>query len=133
MIIVCQFNIYAPNKRGSFVFTLIIIYCITTFVNGYTCAKLYKELGGTNWVWNIMCTAFLFTAPTIILFIFMNSTADLNGSTAALPFTTILAIASLYFFIGLPLCILGGIIGKNYSQVFNPPCRVYIIIYYLGS
>lgn len=124
MILVCQFGIYGPNRRGALVFTLILIYCLTTFINGYCSATLYKQLSGTNWAWNIITSAFLYPFPTIIIFLFMNSVADVNNSSAALPFTTILAIGALFFFIGLPLCIVGGIIGKNYSSVYIPPCRV---------
>lgn len=124
VVLYCQIVEYGLSGKGHIVFTIIIVYCLTTFINGYVCAYCYKYLGGKMWSTNILLSDALFLIPFIIVFSIMNSVAVSNGSTAALPFTTILAISSIYLFIAFPLSILGGTIGHNRAQQFNPPVRV---------
>lgn len=124
VVLYCQIVEYGLSGKGHIVFTIIIVYCLTTFINGYVCAYCYKYLGGKMWSTNILLSDSLFLVPFIIVFSIMNSVAVSNGSTAALPFTTILAISSIYLFIAFPLSILGGTIGHNRAQQFTPPVRV---------
>lgn len=124
LVIYCQIVEYGLSRKGAIVFTIIVVYCITTFINGYVTAYLYGYFGGKYWATNVLLSDGLFLIPFAIVFILLNMVAVGNESTAALPFTTILAISCMYLFIGFPLSIFGGIMAHNKSVVFQPPARV---------
>ena len=120
MIILGIFN---PIKRGNTAQVLSLLYILTSGIGGYISARHYKQMGGENWVWNIVLCATVYSGPFIVLFIVLNSVAFGFASTAALPFGTIMVYTSLYFLLALPLTIIGGIVGRNTAGDFDAPCR----------
>eukprot|EP00759_Apiculatamorpha_spiralis_P046805 PhF_6_TR42941/c1_g3_i2/m.65240/K17085/TM9SF1; transmembrane 9 superfamily member 1 len=84
---------------------------------------MYKKLGGTVWVHNVLLQVTLFVLPVFLVWAFLNTVAILYESTAALPFGTIMALFALYFLVAFPLTLAGAIAGKNYGGSFNAPCR----------
>jgi hypothetical protein len=117
-------GIISTNRRGSIMAGVVVLYCLTSFVSGYTSVKLYRQMNGKLWVRCILTTAFLFPIPVLVVFMWVNSVALAHGSTSALPATAILTVFALFGFISLPLTVLGGIIAKNYaSPEFNAPTR----------
>jgi len=75
------------------------------------------------WSQFVVLLALVFPGPLTAVFAFVNSVAWSNGSTAALPATTILIILGLVVLVAFPLTVLGGIIGRNTSGDFQAPCR----------
>lgn len=110
--------------RGTMLSSVILLYTLLAPVGGRVSAQLYKQLGGTNWVWNVVTSALAFPGPLVAAFLFLNTTAFAHGSTAALPFGTILVVAALFVLVALPLHVLGGILGHNASGDLRAPCRV---------
>ena len=41
-------------------------------IAGYVSSKFYRQIGGTNWAWNIVLTASLFAGQWVYLYISMN-------------------------------------------------------------
>jgi hypothetical protein len=118
-------GLFAPTKRGSVATASIILYALTSGVGGYVSARLYKQLGGTQWVWNTIVTALSFPLPLTVTFGFLNTTAIVHGSTAALPFGTIMVVIALYLLVSFPLTLIGSIAGRNTaSNDLDAPCRV---------
>ena len=68
-------GLFAPTKRGSVASASIILYALTSGVGGYVSARLYKQLKGTQWVWNTVVTALSFPLPLTVTFGFLNTTA----------------------------------------------------------
>jgi hypothetical protein len=117
-------GIISTTRRGSILAGVVVLYCLTSFVAGYSAVRLFRQMGGKNWVQCIMLTAGLFPAPVVAVFLWVNSVAIAHGSTSALPFTTILTVTALYIFLAFPLTVFGGIMAKNYaSPDFNAPTR----------
>ena len=91
-------------------------------------------MGGKHWAFNLLISAGLFPVKILyffnfslifsfifklILFIvwaFLNSLAWSYGSTAALPFTTVLFIIVLCLLVYLPLTLIGGLTGRMRSK-----------------
>lgn len=114
----------STNKRGSVLAGCVVLYCLTSFVGGFTAVNLFQKMGGRNWVQCVTLTATLFPAPVAAVFMWVNTLALAHGSTSALPFTALLTVASLYIFICFPLTVFGGIVAKNYcSADFDAPTR----------
>jgi transmembrane 9 superfamily protein 1 len=120
MAVVGLFNVH---RHGSLNTAAFLLYALTSIVAGYVSSKLYKEINGENWVWNINLTASLYTLPFFVCWSVINSVAWAYGSTQALPFTTIVLLMIVWLIIGFPLTVIGGIIGKNAATTFYAPCR----------
>ena len=117
-------GIISTTRRGSILAGVVVLYCLTSVVAGYSSVRLFRQMGGKNWVQCIMFTSSLFPAPVVAVFMWVNSVAIAHGSTSALPFTSILTITALYIFLAFPLTVFGGILAKNYaSSDFNAPTR----------
>ncbi|GAB4820480.1 hypothetical protein N2152v2_007526 [Parachlorella kessleri] len=114
---------YHPYNRGALLTSCVVLYALTAGVAGYVSGRLYKIMGGSNWVRNVLTTACLFCGPLLVVFSFLNTVAIAYGSTAALPFGTIVIIIVLWALVTFPLTVLGGIMGKNTTAEFNAPCR----------
>ena len=53
-------GVFAPSKRGSIVTACIVLYALCAGVGGFVSARLYRQLHGENWAWNIILATFLF-------------------------------------------------------------------------
>ena len=86
-------------------------------------ARLYRQLGGLQWVWNTVLTALVFPFPLTIVFGWVNTVAWSHGSTAALPLIAVAIIAALYVLVSFPLTVIGAICGRASAVDFEAPCR----------
>ena len=68
------------------------------------------------------------SVPCFVVWSCVNSVHWANGSTQALPFSTVILLMLVWFLIGFPLTIVGGIMGKNTSADFDAPCRTKNIV-----
>ena len=117
------FGTFSLARRGSIVAACIVLYVLTAFVGGYASARLYHQLKGGAWVWNVVLALLVVPLPFGATFAVLNTTALVKNSTAALPFGTIAVVLALFALIAVPLTVLGGIAGHN-SGEYEPPCRV---------
>ena len=117
------FGTFSLARRGSIVAACIVLYVLTAFIGGYASARLYRQLKGGAWVWNVVLALLAVPVPFGATFSVLNTTALVKNSTAALPWGTIFVVLALFALIAVPLTILGGIAGHNASD-YEPPCRV---------
>lgn len=113
---------FSLARRGSIVAACILLYVLCSAVGGYASSRLYKQLKGNNWVWNVMLSLSIFPGPLLGTFSLLNTTAIAKSSTAALPIGTILVVILLFVCVAFPLTVFGGIAGHN-SREYEPPCR----------
>lgn len=117
------FGAFSLARRGSIVAACIVLYVLTTWVGAYVSARLYKQMRGGAWVWNVLLSLMVVPVPITATFAVLNTTALVKNSTAALPWGTIAVVVMLFAFLALPLGVLGGIAGHHSSE-YEPPCRV---------
>lgn len=70
-----------------------------------------------------MLTGGLYFGPFFLTFGFNNTYAVFNGSTDALPLSSIITLSLVWIFLAFPLLLLGGVFGKNVPSDFQAPCR----------
>jgi Endomembrane protein 70 len=117
-------GIISTNRRGSIMAGVVVLYCLTSIVGGFTAVRLYRQMNGKDWTRCILLTAILFPFPVVCVFMWVNSVAIMHASTSALPITAILTVTALFTFICLPLTVVGGSIAKQLcSDDFNAPTR----------
>mmetsp|Transcript_43249 Transcript_43249/g.117081 ORF Transcript_43249/g.117081 Transcript_43249/m.117081 type:complete len:550 (+) Transcript_43249:564-2213(+) len=124
LLLLCAITgFFRPTKRGAILTAMIVLYALTSFIGGFTSARLYRQFGGLAWVWNTVMTAIIFPGPLGCIFMWVNTVAWSRSSTAALPWHTVMIIASLYMLVSFPLTIIGAIAGRNLATDFDAPCR----------
>ncbi len=81
---------FKATRRGAILTAFIAIFALCGLFGGIVAGRLFKQLKGANWVWNLVLTASVFPGPLFLVFSWVNSVAWAHQSTAALPATTIL-------------------------------------------
>lgn len=114
---------FRATKRGAILTAAIMLFALCGVVGGFVAGRVYKQLKGNNWVWNTILTSLVFPLPLSLIFSYVNIIAWMHQSTAALPATTILLIASILIFLHCPLTVIGSVIGRNITPEFKAPCR----------
>merc|ERR1719181_1160635 len=124
LLLLCAITgFFRPTKRGAILTAMIVLYALTSFIGGFISARLYRQFEGLNWVWNTVLTALVFPAPLVAIFMWVNTVAWNRGSSAALPWHTVIIIGALYLLVSFPLTVIGAIAGRNLSSDFEAPCR----------
>ncbi|KAM7437452.1 Transmembrane 9 superfamily member 1 [Porites harrisoni] len=123
IIFLALLGLFNVHRHGSMNTAAVLLYALTCCVSGYVSSNFYRNIGGTNWVWNVVLTTSLFSVPFFVIWSIINSIAWYYQSTQALPYTTIILLMLIWLIVGFPLTILGGIFGKNWAGSFNAPCR----------
>jgi transmembrane 9 superfamily protein 1 len=83
---------YTRYNRGALLVAALLIFALTSGVNGYVAASMYTKLEGKSWVWALMLAYFLFLGPFFVVGTFLNFVAVGYNSSAALPFGTVVVI-----------------------------------------
>jgi len=116
-------GVYSHYNRGALFVAALLIFAFTSGINGYVSGSMYTKMEGTNWVWSLLLSYFLFLGPFFVMATFLNFVAVAYNSSTALPFGTVVIILLILTLVSFPLCVIGGISGRNFSAPFAAPCR----------
>ena len=115
-------GIISTDRPASILTSAAVLYCFTSFVGGYTSVQLYRKMNGTDWMRCLLLSATLFPLPVVCVFMWVNTIATVQGTTSALPIRAILLISALFFFVCVPLSVVGGSMAKHFADDnFNAP------------
>jgi len=112
------------TERGSLLSTAIFVYAATAPVNGYAGGSLYARMGGKKWIRQMVISAFLLPFMVCSTAFFINFIAIYYHASRAIPFTTMIAVASICIFVILPLTLVGTVLGRNLAGSPDYPCRI---------
>uniref|UniRef100_A0A8C1T485 Transmembrane 9 superfamily member n=1 Tax=Cyprinus carpio TaxID=7962 RepID=A0A8C1T485_CYPCA len=112
----------SPANRGALMTCAVVLWVLLGTPAGYVSARLYKTFGGENWKTNVLLTAFLCPGIVFVDFFMMNLILWVEGSSAAVPFGTLVAILALWFGISVPLTFVGAYFGFKKPGI-EPPVR----------
>ncbi|CAK8698663.1 unnamed protein product [Clavelina lepadiformis] len=110
----------SPANRGALGTAVVLLFVALGVVAGYCSARLYKTLGGEKWKTNVMTTSFLVSGFVFLIFFLMNLILWVEGSSAAIPFSTLVAILALWFGISVPLTFIGAYFGYKRQPIQHP-------------
>ncbi|CAF0765591.1 unnamed protein product [Rotaria sordida] len=119
LIFAC-FGFLSPSSRGALMTCAIVCYVLLGTPAGYTSARFYKMFGGGNWKKNVLMTAIACPGVIFGIFFILNIVLWANGSSAAIPFTTFVALLALWFCVSTPLVFLGAYLGFKRHALQNP-------------
>lgn len=110
----------SPANRGALMTCAMVLYVCLGTPAGYVSARMYKAFGGIKWKSNVLLTSIVCPGCVFILFFVMNLMLWAKGSSGATPFTTLLALLSLWFGISLPLTFVGAYFGFKKRTIEHP-------------
>ncbi len=90
-------GVFKVTRRGALLTAAIVIYAVCGIFGGMVAGRLFKQLKGKNWVWNVVLTSAILPVPLGVVFSVVNTVAWNSNSTAALPITTIMVISPFMF------------------------------------
>ncbi|KAK7080615.1 Transmembrane 9 superfamily member 4 [Halocaridina rubra] len=121
-IILAMFGMLSPASRGALMTAGILLYVFMGLIAGYMSGRLYRTLRGQQWKSAAFWTATLFPAFVFTTGFFLNFFIWGKHSSGAVPFTTMLALFSLWICISVPLNFIGYYFGFR-KQPYEHPVR----------
>jgi transmembrane 9 superfamily protein 2/4 len=110
----------SPAKRGALLMAELLLFVLMGTVAGFVTARLYKTFKGKAWQKATVCTALGFPGLAFGVFFAMDLMAWSQGSSDAVPFTTILVLLVLWFGISTPLVFVGAYFGYKQEAIEFP-------------
>lgn len=110
----------SPANRGALMTCAVVLWVLLGTPAGYVSARLYKTFGGEKWKTNVLLTALLCPGIVFADFFLMNLILWTEGSSAAIPFGTLVAILALWFGISVPLTFVGAYFGFKKAALEQP-------------
>uniref|UniRef100_A0A8C6KJM8 Transmembrane 9 superfamily member n=1 Tax=Nothobranchius furzeri TaxID=105023 RepID=A0A8C6KJM8_NOTFU len=111
----------SPANRGALMTCAVVLWVLLGTPAGYVSARLYKTFGGEKWKTNVLLTALLCPGIVFADFFLMNLILWVEGSSAAIPFGTLVAILAMWFGISVPLTFIGAYFG--FKKAIEQPVR----------
>ncbi|XP_022107557.1 transmembrane 9 superfamily member 2-like isoform X2 [Acanthaster planci] len=110
----------SPANRGSLMTCVIVLFVSLGTPAGYISARMYKTFGGEKWKSNLLLTCFLIPGIVFGIFFILNLLLWTKHSSAAIPFSTLVALLALWFGISVPLVFLGAYFGFKKRPIEFP-------------
>ncbi|XP_038603022.1 LOW QUALITY PROTEIN: transmembrane 9 superfamily member 1-like [Tachyglossus aculeatus] len=123
IIVMGLLGLFNVHRHGAINSAAILLYVLTCCVSGYVSSHFYRQIGGERWVWNVVLTTSLSSVPFFVMWSMVISVHWADGSTQALPATTVALLLTVWLLVGFPLTVIGSIFGKNHAGPFDAPCR----------
>ena len=112
-------GLLSPANRGSLITAFILLFVFMGAFAGYTAAVTYKMFRGINWKTCTFGTAFFLPGVVFAIFFTLNLVLWYEGSSGALPFTSLFTLLFLWFCVSVPLVVLGSFFGfKTEARTF---------------
>jgi transmembrane 9 superfamily protein 2/4 len=116
-------GVLSPANRGALATALVVFFVIMGAFAGFVSSRIYKMFLGKLWARNAILTATVLPGTIAVIAFTLNMVLWSHGSTLALPFGTMLAIAAMWFFVSTPLVMTGAYFGFTRDAI-EPPVRV---------
>eukprot|EP00729_Bicosta_minor_P007009 gene7009-26126_t len=110
----------SPATRGGLMTSMLVVWVFLGTPAGFVASRMYKMFGGEQWKSNVIMTATLFPGLIFAIFFCLNLVLWSKESSAAVPFGTLLALMSLWFFVSVPLTFLGAYLGFKKPAIEHP-------------
>ncbi|XP_050309500.1 transmembrane 9 superfamily member 2-like [Anthonomus grandis grandis] len=110
----------SPANRGALMTCAMVLYVLLGSPAGYVSARIYKSFGGEKWKSNVLLTSMLAPGIVFALFFVMNLVLWAKGSSAAIPFSTLVGLLALWWLVSVPLTFVGAFIGFRKRAIEHP-------------
>jgi transmembrane 9 superfamily protein 3 len=115
----------AMYQRRGIRWAALVVYMVTTGLNGYQGGRLYRMYSGGNWKNAMIAQVMLIPAVGGTIFVLINAVALLYGSVHAVRAVRVIQGLLLYCFTALPLHVIGTLVGRRAARDYTFPKRVH--------
>lgn len=116
----------SPANRGSLITALLLLFVLMGSFAGYYSSRMYKFFRGEDYKRNSLYTAFAFPALVFGIFLVLDICLFFEGSSGAVPFSTLFTLIALWFGVSTPLVFIGSYMGYK-KEAYAPPVGVNLI------
>jgi transmembrane 9 superfamily protein 2/4 len=113
-------GLLSPANRGSLITAFILLFVFMGSFAGYYSSVQYKMFRGLQWQVNTLMTAFFYPGIVFSIIGVLNLLLSLEGSSGAIPFTSLFTLLFLWFCVSVPLVFLGSYYGYRRETVTFP-------------
>ncbi|KAJ7947991.1 Transmembrane 9 superfamily member [Quillaja saponaria] len=114
-------GILYPYNRGGLFNCLVLLYSLASAIAGYSASSFHCQFTENGLGRTVLLAGVLYTGPLFVTVSVLNMVAVSYGTTAALPFGSIVVILLIYTFLAIPLLALGAVIGYHFRSEFQAP------------
>lgn len=109
-----------PSFRGGLLSYALFLFAFSGIFSGYVSSRINKNIGSDNWGKCAMYTHMVVPGTMMLIIVLLNFFVWYSGSSSAIPFTTLLALMCIWFFISCPLIFFGSYLGSLVSPTAIP-------------
>jgi len=113
-------GLLSPANRGSLITAFILLFVFMGSFAGYYSSVVYKMFRGLQWQFNTLMTAFLYPGLVFSIIIALNLLLSIEGSSGAIPFSSLFTLLFLWFCVSVPLVFLGSYYGYRKETITFP-------------
>ncbi|KAF5819722.1 putative nonaspanin (TM9SF) [Helianthus annuus] len=110
----------SPSNRGGLMTAMVLSWFFMGLIAGFSSARLYKALKGTEWKENTYKTSFMFPGISFAIFFVLDALMWRQGSSGAVPFGTMFVLVCLWLGISVPLVFVGSYLGFKKPVIEDP-------------
>jgi len=110
----------SPSSRGALISTMFFLFVFMGMFAGYYSSRLYKFMKGKEWKQTAILMAILYPSIIFGICFLLNLFVWHQGSSRAVPFTTMLALLCMWLGISLPLIMIGSFFGFKQPSIEEP-------------
>lgn len=122
-LIFAALGFLSPANRGGLMSAVLLLFVFMGMLAGYYSTRIYKTFQLTEWRANTLITALFFPGTMFVVFFILNLFVWYEGSSGAVPFSTLVSLLVLWFGISVPLVYLGSYIAFRKPE-WTPPVKV---------
>ncbi|CAF1036555.1 unnamed protein product, partial [Didymodactylos carnosus] len=122
IIVFAALGMLSPSSRGALITAACFLYVFMGLIAGFYSGRMYKTIKGTNWRRTAALTATLYPSVVCGICLLINFFIWGKRSSGAVPFSTMLAILTMWLGISFPLVCLGFYFGYR-KQPYEHPVR----------
>ncbi|KAG2613304.1 hypothetical protein PVAP13_4KG341000 [Panicum virgatum] len=122
-LLIAILGLLSPSNGGGFMTAMILPWVFMGLFAGYSTARLYKMLGGSEWKKVSIKTALVVPGAVFLIIFTLNILLWMEKSSGAVPFTTMFALVFLWLGVSLPLTFIGSFLGFNKTAIDDPVMR----------
>uniref|UniRef100_A0A7R9YFF3 Transmembrane 9 superfamily member n=1 Tax=Pinguiococcus pyrenoidosus TaxID=172671 RepID=A0A7R9YFF3_9STRA len=116
----------SPANRGGLIQCGVFCFFLSGIFAGYTSSRYFKFFQGKNWKRNTLLTGVLYPSMLAVVCLILEIMVHSEGSSAAVPISTIFKLLALWLGLSLPLVFVGSYFGLK-EETYEVPCRTKMI------
>jgi len=110
----------SPENRGALLTLMILLFVFMGGLAGYWSTRFFKMFNQNDWLKNAIATAVLYPSFAFAVFFVINMFLTFEGSSGAIPFSTIVTLLLLWICCSAPLVMIGAFLGIKKKSIKNP-------------